>query len=99
RELRRAGAGAARGARRRPADRRPLGAAKSARRSAIEPAGPATRPEVLLLGDEGGGRLLERACRLRPGEEVDVDPAHATRSELDVARTAPVVRRRLLPSL
>jgi hypothetical protein len=45
--------------------------------------------ELPLLGDEVGRRLLERAGRLRPGGEVDVDPADAAGSELDVAVTAP----------
>ena len=65
-------------------------------RSAAEPAGAAARAEVLLLGDERGRRLVERAGRLRAREEVDVDAADAAGAELDVAGAAPVVGVRLL---
>ena len=56
----------------------------------------AARAEVVLLGDEGVGRLVERAGRLRAREEVDVDATDATGAELDVAGAAPAVGLRLL---
>ena len=52
--------------------------------------------EVLLLGDEGGGGLVEGPGRLRSREEVDVDAADAAAAELDVAGTEAVICRRLL---
>src|SRR5438093_563961 len=61
-----------------------------------EPAQAAARAEVLLLGDEGDGRFLESAGRLRSGEEVDVDATDAARAELDVAGPEPVVGSQLL---
>src|SRR4051794_13169778 len=58
-----------------------------------EPAAAAARAEMLLLGDELGRGFLERADRLRPGEEVDVDAAHPVAAELDVAGAGAVVGR------
>src|SRR5262249_21595895 len=66
------------------------------RRSAAEPAGAATRAEVLLLGDEGARRLAQRPRRPRAGEEGDVDPADAASTELDVAGAASLVAARLV---
>src|SRR5258708_19990186 len=62
-----------------------------------EPAGAAARTEIVLLGDQCGGRLEVPAGRRRPREEVDVDAADPTTAELDVAGAAPVVRRLLAP--
>ena len=53
--------------------------------SAAEPAGAPARAEVLLLGDQGGGGLLEGAGRPRAREEVDVDAPDPAGAELDVA--------------
>src|SRR5439155_5969996 len=51
--------------------------------SEAEPASAAARAEVALLGDEGAGRLVERAGRLRSREEVHVDATAATGRRLD----------------
>src|SRR5580765_422773 len=64
-----------------------------------EPAQAAAGAEVLLLGNEGYGRFLERAGGLRSGKEVDVDATDAARTELDVAGAEPVVASRLLAVL
>jgi len=51
---------------------------------------------MVLLGDEGGRGLLERAGRFWPREEVHVDSTDAAGAELDVAGAEPVVGSGLL---
>src|SRR5207237_10876644 len=70
-------------------------AARSGGRAA-EPARGATRAEVLLLGGDGVGGSLERSCRLRPRQEVDVDTTDEAGAELDVARAETAVSGGLL---
>src|SRR5512147_1867059 len=59
--------------------------------SEAEPARAPAQAELLLLRHEGGRGLLERPRRIRPGEEVDVDPPHPAVAELDVAGPQPVI--------
>ena len=59
-------------------------------------------PNSFFSATSATRRLAERAGRLRPGEEVDVDAADAPGSELDVAgararRSRPAARRRGRP--
>src|SRR4249920_3678909 len=64
--------------------------------SAPEPTRGSARAELVLLGDEGCGRLAEGARGLRPRKEVDVDAPDAPGAELDVAGAEPTVRPRRL---
>jgi hypothetical protein len=64
--------------------------------SAPEPAGASARAEIVLLGDEGSGRLTEGAGRLWSREEVDVHAADPPATELDVTGTQTPISARLL---